>query len=218
MDLKTIQSQVDALLALKDQQGSRDRISLANEMVTGAVTLMSAVYGPESAQVQILKDTAKEFRNSQKFHYQHNMGSLCDATAGALANLKRELDGGLAGSLQKRLTSEVLTDLVQLSRTVLDEPGDNAKNVAAVLAAASFEDTIRRMGTNFAGLMGNDDLSAVIDALKSKGILVAPQLGIAVGYLNFRNRALHANWDQIDRAAVNSVLGFVEGLLLKHFQ
>ena len=50
-----------------------------------------------------------------------------------------------------------------------------------------------------------------------KGILIAPQLGIAVGYLNFRNRALHANWDQIDRTSVSSVLAFVEALLLNHF-
>ena len=98
------------------------------------------------------------------------------------------------------------------------KPGIMQKNVAAVLSAAAFEDTIRRMGSAFAGVMGKDDLNSVIDALKSKGVLVAPQLGIALGYLNFRNRALHANWDQIDRASVSSVLAFVEGLLLKHFQ
>ena len=141
------------------------------------------------------------------------------ATPDSLAkHLKAEIESGLMGSLQKRMTSEVLTDMVQLARTVLDEAGDNAKNVAAVLSAAAFEDTIRRMGSVFAGVMGKDDLPSVIDALKSKGTLVAPQLGIALGYLNFRNRALHANWDQIDRASVSSVLAFVEGLLLKHFQ
>ena len=74
------------------------------------------------------------------------------------------------------------------------------------------------MGSTFAGVMGKEDLEDVISALKTKGILVAPQLGIAIGYLNFRNRALHANWDQVERAAVVSVLAFVEELLLKHFQ
>jgi hypothetical protein len=62
------------------------------------------------------------------------------------------------------------------------------------------------------------DLSDVINALKGKGILQSPQLGIAVAYLNFRNHALHARWEQIDRASINSVLAFVEELLLKHFQ
>ena len=64
------------------------------------------------------------------------------------------------------------------------------------------------------------------DALQSPGadpvykevsVLVAPQLGIALSYLSFRNHALHAEWQKIDRASVQSVLGFVEQLLLKHF-
>jgi len=28
---------------------------------------------------------------------------------------------------------------------------------------------------------------------------VAPQLGVVQGYLNFRNHALHAEWEKIDR-------------------
>jgi len=73
MDLQAIQSQIVALLALKDQ--GTDRISHANEMVTGTMSLLSAVYGHESTQVQVLTDTAREFRNSKLFNYQHNMGS-----------------------------------------------------------------------------------------------------------------------------------------------
>ncbi len=137
---------------------------------------------------------------------------------GFLENLKAELDAGLAGSLQKRMAGDVLGNFIQLAKAVLDEPGDNAKNVAAVLAAAAYEDTIRRMGAEFAGVMGQDNLHDVIDALKNAEVLQPPQLGIAISYLNFRNRALHANWDQIDRPAVSSALGFVEELLLKHFQ
>jgi hypothetical protein len=53
--------------------------------------------------------------------------------------------------------------------------------------------------------------------VKDKGVLVAPQLAIALSYMNFRNHTLHANWDKIELAAVHSVLGFVEQLLLKHF-
>ncbi len=166
MDLHALQSQIDTLIALKDQ--GNDPIAHANEMVTGTMSLLSAVYGPESAQVQVLTDTDREFRNSKLFNYQHNMGLLTRAVEGMLSNLKRELNGGFVGSLQKRLTSAVLTDLVQLSRVVLDQSGDNAKNVAAVLAAAVFEDTIRRIGSTFVGVMGKDNLSGIIDALKMR--------------------------------------------------
>jgi hypothetical protein len=60
-------------------------------------------------------------------------------------------------------------------------------------------------------------LADVLTALKDNGILQGSQVGIAQSYLNFRNNALHAKWDQIERESVASVLGFVEQLLLKHF-
>ena len=62
-----------------------------------------------------------------------------------------------------------------------------------------------------------EELADVITALKLSGKLVAPQLATAQSYLNFRNRALHANWETIERAAVESVLAFVQELLLRHF-
>jgi hypothetical protein len=67
------------------------------------------------------------------------------------------------------------------------------------------------------GTIGQDKLADVITTLKKAGLLVPPQLGIAQSYLNFRNRALHADWEPIDRAGVESVLGFVEQLLIKYF-
>ena len=104
-----------------------------------------------------------------------------------------------------------------MARSVLDEQGDGAKNVAAVLAAAAFEDTIRKMVENLAGVTTPDDLSEVLKKLKDAGVIQSPQVGIAQSYLSFRNHALHANWDKIERASIYSVLGFVEQLLLKHF-
>jgi len=136
---------------------------------------------------------------------------------GTLENLKGELAAGFAGSLRQQMTGAVLTDFIGLARSVLADTTDGAKNVAAVLAAAAYEDTIRRMGRDLAGIMGRDDLNEVIEGLKKAGVLVAPQLGIAISYLKFRNDALHADWAKIARESVHSVLGFVEQLLLKHF-
>jgi hypothetical protein len=65
--------------------------------------------------------------------------------------------------------------------------------------------------------IGRDDLSDVVSHLKNAGLLVSPQLGIVQSYLNFRNRALHADWEKIDRTSVGSALALVEELLLKHF-
>lgn len=211
MDLNVLKSRIDELL--KIQYASRgDGYARASQLLQGAITVISAVHGPESHQVTTLRDNAKksfEMRLDSHVYF---------AAHGAVENLKAELDAGLIGSLQKRLQGEVLTDFIQLAMSVLDQSGDGAKNVAAVLVAAAFEDVIRRMGSTLAGVVGHDDLEDIIGALKQKGVLVAPQLGIALGYLNFRNRALHANWDQIQLETVHSALGFVEQLLLKHFQ
>ena len=47
--------------------------------------------------------------------------------------------------------------------------------------------------------------------------MVGASLLIGLSYLEFRNDALHADWDKLDGAAVASRLAFVEVLLLKHF-
>ena len=89
--------------------------------------------------------------------------------------------------------------------------------MAAVLAAAVYEDTIRRMGFMFAGITDRPKLQMVINSLKERGTLKGAQVSIAQSYLPFRNDALHADWGKIERESIMSVLGFVEELLVKHF-
>jgi len=213
MDFTTLKTRVESLSTPVRIKSLQD----ANKVLQGALTVMTAVYGDGSSQVKTLLKSAEEVR--QKYMVTDIVAQeLGQLAHGAILNLKEEFDAGLFGSLQKRIAGDVLTDFIQLAKAALESKGDDAKNVAAVLAAAAFEDTIRRMGSSFAGVIGRDKLDEVINALKNAGILQPPQLGIAISYLNFRNHALHANWQQIERASVHSVLGFVEEILLKHFQ
>jgi flagellar motor switch protein FliM len=94
---------------------------------------------------------------------------LTDAVSGALGNLKQEVSGGLLTSVEHQVASDVLSDFVQLARQALDAGSDGAKNVAAVLAAAAFEDTLRRIAKEFAGVIGQDKLENVIGKLKTAG-------------------------------------------------
>jgi hypothetical protein len=213
MDFSTLKARVDALSA-PFRPNSLEEV---NRVMQGTLTVMSAVYGDESNQVKTLLKSAEEIRKKQLITPLVAQ-ELSQLVRGTISNLKEEIEAGILGSLQKRIAGDILTDFTQLAKTVLENKGDDAKNVAAVLVAAAFEDTIRRMGSSFAGVMGRDKLDEVINALKNAGILQAPQLGIAISYLSFRNHALHADWQQIDRASVHSALGFVEQLLLKYFQ
>jgi hypothetical protein len=185
-------------------------------VLSGALTLMAAVYGQDSQQVRALLKRRDEI-SGEAASVERKKVWLTDALHGALTNLRQEVEAGLLTSLERQIASDVLSDLLQLARLALDEATEGAKNVAAVLAAAAFEDTIRRIAKEHAGIIGRDKLDVVIDRLKNEGLLVSPQLGIALSYLSFRNHALHAEWDKIDRASVMSVLGFVQELLLKHF-
>ena len=142
---------------------------------------------------------------------------LAPILKGLLANLKAEVEQGLVGDIERRGHGAALADFLGLAKETLSEGGDTAKDVAAVLVAASFEDTVRRMGSSLADIRGRPDLSEVIAGLKQAGVFQGAPLSTALGFLKFRNDALHADWSKIDRVVVGSCLAFVEGLLLKHF-
>ena len=217
MDEGALKARVAALLERATIKEGVDVGTRGNEVFHGAVTVLEAAYGTGSRQVEGMIESFKKARDTSTGRADSKMYYALDPVRGALENLKAELDAGLTGSLRQRLAGAVLSDFVGLARAVLEDSSEGAKNVAAVLGAAAFEDTIRRMGRELADVMGGDDLADVIEALKRAGVLQAPQLGIAISYLKFRNDALHAHWDKIAREAVHSVLGFVEQLLLKHF-
>jgi hypothetical protein len=210
MEPNDIVKRIDELVALQIGMGN------ASQLSQGCVSLLSLVYGPKSAQIENFNSSLAAINKGDgSTGWKGQQVSV--AAQGALKNLKREIESGLTGNFKLQVTGEVLTDFIQLARTFLNESGDGAKNVAAVLTAAAFEDTIRRMGETFAGVIGKDDLSEVLKKLKDAGVIQSPQVGIAQSYLSFRNHALHANWDKVERESIQSVLGFVEQLLLKHF-
>ena len=86
---------------------------------------------------------------------------------------------------------------------------------AAVLAAAAFEDVLRRLA-DLKGVAHKEKLADVLMALKDLGILQGAEVGIAQSYLSFRNRSLHAQWNEVDGPAIESALAFIEQLILKH--
>ena len=189
-----------------------------SEVVYGAIRVLEAVYGPEgSLTIALRQQLFKAIERWSGTPGTRVWLELSGVARSALQNLQKEIEGGFVGSLKKQIASEVLADFTGLAKWALNQEEEGAKNVAAVLVAAAFEDVIRRMGSKLAGVVDNNNLKDVIDALKSEGVLQSPQLTIALSYLTFRNYALHANWDKIERASVYGVLGFVEQLLLKHF-
>ena len=111
MDIEALKKRIDSLLVLAPEARNRGYLPEQTEVFNGTVTILSAIYGSDSHQVSTLLSMHKTVTNIKDGRLENNFRTLTSSAEGALSNLKAEIDGGLTGSLQKRLTSEVLTDL-----------------------------------------------------------------------------------------------------------
>jgi hypothetical protein len=194
-------------------KGGSDHAS-ASEAVQFATSMLTALYGTHSSQLgafsvgceAIAKQKVGIFPVELRRH-----------AYGAINNAKAELEAGLVGNLRILVTGEVLADLVGLGKEILADGTEVTKNVASVLIAAAFEDLMRRMGAEFAGVSSRPNLQEVINALKDAGVLKGGEIGTAQSLLKFRNDSLHADWANVSRAQIEACIGFVDALLVKHF-
>jgi hypothetical protein len=189
---------------------------LPSAQIQFAVSLLTEVYGPQSPQLiaynAMLAQIAKSVTNVLALpSYQQQCAQ------GVIQNVIAEIEAGLTSSLRTQVAGEIFAELVGLGKEVLADDTDPAKNVSAVLIAAAFEDLIRRMGSETAGVEGRPKLEQVIIALKDAGVLKGGEVGTAQSYLKFRNDSLHANWANVEKPVVQSCIAFIEALLVKHF-
>ena len=141
MNLDDIKRRVDALVeTVRDSDGAT-----ALQNYHSVLSVMVMFYGEGSSQLKSFirdKDSYVEKFGGNSPRY------ISFLTIGALNTLKEEIDQGFTGSLEQTIAGEVLSDFIVLARHVLDRNNtDESKNVAAVLAAAAFEDTLRRLAT-----------------------------------------------------------------------
>lgn len=214
--LNVFSARLDELIAT-DYSGG-DTYATVVGAHAGTITLATAIYGAESKQVQMLLDLTKKANTEKAGTVSHNYWSIVrPAVQGFLKAMKADVQSGVLPGIEIRAAGGVLADMLVLAKDALDDGTDGAKNVAAVLAAASYEDTLRRMGSAFAGVDDRRDLAKVLIALKDAGVLKGAEVGTAQSYLKFRNDALHADWLGLTPAVVASCISFVEHLLLRHF-
>lgn len=180
-----------------------------------AVSFVEAFYGPASVQFKSLKDSVDAMqRNSKSGPPAADIAGFC---RGVIESTLAEIKAGLIVNVRAQIQGEVLGELITLAKDALTETTDSSMQVAAVLTAAAFEDILRRLAGEKAGLTGRPKLEQVVNALKDGDVLKGGEISTANGYLKFRNDSLHADWAQVHRFQVESCILFVESLLLKHF-
>ena len=211
IDQAMIVKRIDQLLHLLGAGGQPQEIG--PQVYTGTLQLASLVYGPDSHQVDAVKEIHKRCTSHQiRLDIQHR--NLMLELAGTLRNYRTEVEDGLITSIQKQAQGGVLSDFVAISKQALQ---DGLKDVAAVLACAALEDCLKKFARSH-GLDADDkDMSQVINLLKSKELLKQAESRIAQSFVTFRNKAFHAEWDKIGEPEVGSAIGFTENFLLTHF-
>jgi hypothetical protein len=210
LDRTTLLTRIDALWTLANTVEP----SQIHAALQGTLTLVRLLYGTGSAQEDSLNSALKRTQAVSAGPVFTVPTYLAPSVRGTLLALRGDIEAGLVGDLKRKAVGEVMADMLTLAKETLTA---DTKNVAAVLTAASFEDVIRRLGSTFVGIHDRRKLSEVLIALKEGKILEGAQFGIAQSYLQFRNDAVHADWDKVDSSAVSSCIGFVEQLLMKHF-
>ena len=183
------------------------------ELYVTVTNMFGRIYGPHSPQLRVVETLQKQVYDGQTSDHS-KMLEFRDHLRGCLRALASEIRSGLIANIQAEARGEVLGDFLVLAREALDE---EQKNVAAVLACAALEDALKRCASEQGLDVHDQDMSEVVNALKSKGVIRGAQGQVLRGYVRIRNKAFHAEWDAIDDASVSSIIGFTETFLVQQF-
>jgi hypothetical protein len=172
---------------------------------TGAQSLIRAVFGEDSPHHANFATTLKGCKGSK---------SEVDALKAVFLSAKEAFDGGYVFNVELTVSGEVFGNFVATAKQALS---GGYKDVAAVLACAALEDTLKRYAIANSLTVEGKTMQDIVGALKSKGLVTGAQKSLLDPMPKIRDYAMHANWDKITAPDVNSVIGYVEQFLLTHF-
>jgi hypothetical protein len=210
-EFERFRSRVDQIKSgLWDRAGNPESVQAG---IQSALTVMSRIYGDPSRQLegfQRWSERGAAVHDRLFDQYEHRVAKgIGDALEAALADHK----AGITTSLKFQTAGAVLGDFVALARTTLAAHSEATGKVAAVLAAAALEETLKRLGQLNGVDVGARDLRGVIAKLRDANVLVGAQSGVALGYVKFRDYAFHGQFDMIDDLTTDGALAFVEGVI-----
>lgn len=201
---------IDELLNV---QASGEGFDMAGEVYLSTVSLAAQLYGPNSPQVNAIKQIKADVQSSN-WAERAKINMLAEQCKGSLKSMASDIDGGRLGSLRLEYQGQIFADFINVAKEALEE---NSKDVAAVLACAALEDCLKRYGEINGLEIDDESLSNVVNLLKSAGLLSASQGALLKGMVSLRNKTFHAQWDKVDVESVRSVIAFVEQFIVSRF-
>jgi hypothetical protein len=203
-----LKAQFDAMPFRPDDDGTSSThvpSGIWQQWATSAQNLILAVFGENSPHYTNFAAAFKDCNG-----YDHSVNVL----KGVFLSAKDDFEGGYVFDVDLRVSGEVFGDFVAMAKRSLSE---GHKDVAAVLACAALEDTLKRFAIANNLDVGEKSMQEVVSALKSKGLVFGAQKSLLDTMPKIRDFAMHANWEKISAPDVSSVIGFVEQLLLSKF-
>ena len=211
MDLKdSILCRIDQLL---EKPKTANVHGEAAEIAFSLTNMLATLYGPHSPQLELVETIRQQVYNGQWTEL-YKPRVFVENLRGCLRTLKSDILEDRIVDLQSEARREVLGDFIALARKALIE---EQKDVAAVLACAALEDALKRCANHHNLNVDDKDMSDVVNALKSVGVIRAPQGSLLKGFVQLRNKAFHAQWEALDVADIKSILGFTEEFLVQRF-
>lgn len=177
-----------------------------HEWATSALQLVSVSFGEKSIPFQKLKNAIE---SDERMGPEH----AAFTARGAFQAARKNFDAGFAITLEQNLSGEIFGDLLILADSALEQ---DHKDSAAVLAAAAFEDSLKKIASLNNLNVADKELNEVVNALKAKQILKGGAGKTAEHFIKLRNFAMHANWEEITREEVGGLIGFVRVVLSEH--
>ena len=195
----------------------------------------------DKARKQAYDRTEAEFYKDRLF-VQFMQGYLRELKSaiseGRIVNIQSEAQGEVLGDFlilaRKALDEEEKDVAAVLACAALEDAlkrcaSDRGLNVQdknmqtvvnALKSRGALEDALKRCasdrGRRFLNVQ-DKNMQTVVNALKSRGVISSPQGKILDGYVPIRNNTFHAQWEEIDAAAINSIIGFTEVFLVQQF-
>lgn len=220
MDITTIEQRAETIKAsLKTikPEGFEFHGENLQGAVQGTLSILTLIYGAKSLQVAQFQARIKPGQDPGDVRSRQYELRVTNDVFSALDAAIADLRAGLVQSERIRGKGEVLGDFVATARSALTKGSAETEKVAAVLVAAALEEVLKQIGENLSIDVYDRDMRGVVQKLKDADVLIGPQAALAMGYSQYRDKAFHAQFDQIDRATIESALAFVEGLVQKHF-
>lgn len=176
------------------------------------LTLIENLYGQNDVRISTLVKFKTEKYDPTPW-YDATIRHFKNQLIGILRGIQSDIENDLIFNLEKQTIGSIEANFIALSKSISEQGG---KDVAAVLASAALEDSLKRFA-ELSGLDVNDkEMSDVINALKSKGLLKGPQASVAASYVQTRNKAFHAEFSKIEMPEVKSLIAFTEEFILKN--